>query len=101
ALDVPARPAASPRAVPAGDLRRRWLPQYEVARIALVGRHVDARARQQLVWRVSGQLSIRRETWHGEQHVPLSLIRMARGDEALDKLDHLGDVPCGARLLIR
>lgn len=42
ALDVPARPAATPRARPARLLRRRGLPQHEVGGILLVGRDVDA-----------------------------------------------------------
>ena len=101
ALDVPAGPAAAPRTVPSRQIGRRRLPQHEVAGIALVGRHVDPRAGQQLVRAASRQMSIRLETRHREQHMALRRIGMAGGDQPLDDLDHLRDVFRGARLLVR
>ena len=44
AFDVPARPAAAPRAVPADHASLARLPQHEVGGVALVGRDLDPRA---------------------------------------------------------
>src|SRR6516165_12122455 len=44
AFDVPARSAAPPRAVPAGHVLARRLPQHEVARVLFVRRNFDTGA---------------------------------------------------------
>ena len=101
ALDVPARPAASPRALPAGKLRRRGLPQHEVGGVLLVGRDLDARAGDHFVERAPGEFAVTRHRGHMEQHVPVRHIGVAGGDEALDDLDHLADVLGRPRLDVR
>src|SRR5205085_1856349 len=58
AFDVPARPAAAPRAVPARLLRRRRLPQHKIAGVLLVGRDLDAGAGDQLVAAAPGQPAV-------------------------------------------
>jgi hypothetical protein len=49
ALDMPAGPPPAPRAVPAGLVVARRLPQHEIHRVALVGRHLDPRARDHVL----------------------------------------------------
>ena len=94
AFDVPARPAATPRAVPAGLFGGRRLPQHEVGGIALVRRHLHARALDHLLARAPRQRSVARERRHVEQHVAFRLIGVAAGEQALDHRDHLGHM-CG------
>src|SRR5262249_28502328 len=74
ALDVPARAARAPGAVP-GDRRRlarlRRLPEGEVERIALLLAGLDARARAQILQVPFGQLPVPRERAYREIHVAL------------------------------
>ncbi len=98
ALDVPARPTAPPGTVPARQVGRGRLPEHEVAGIALVRRHLDARAGQQLVWAAAGEPAVFGEASHCEQHMAFDRIGMTAGDQPLDQRDHLRDMPRGARL---
>ncbi len=62
ALDVPARPAAPPGAVPAGLPGARRLPQHEIRRIALVWRDLHPGALDHLLARAPRQRAVRGET---------------------------------------
>ena len=66
--------------------------------VALVGRDLDARARDHLVERAPRKLAVVRHRGHAEQHVVLGDIGVARGDEPLDQRLHLRDVLGRARL---
>ena len=101
AFDVPARPAAAPRARPARLIVGRGLPQHEVGGVLLVGRHLDPRAGDQLVARAPRQAAVVAHARHAEQDMALGGIGMAVVDQALDHGDHLGDVLRGARLDVR
>jgi len=92
ALDVPARTAAAPGRVPAGQVVGGRLPQHEVAGIALVRRHFDTRAGQHVVRVAARELAVAGEAGHREQHVAFRGIGMAVGDQALDHRDDLRDV---------
>ncbi len=101
ALDVPARPPGRCDAAGRGPrrlARLRWLPQHEIPGIALVGRDLDARARDQLVERALGKLAVVRHGGHAEQHVLLGDVGVARSDETLDQRLHLFDMLGRARL---
>ncbi len=70
ALQVPARPAAPPGAVPARFIGRRGFPQHEIPGMALVIGHFHPRACQHIVQRAPRQLAVVRHGLHGEQHMP-------------------------------
>ncbi len=101
ALDVPARPPAPPRAVPAGLLRARGLPEHEIHRIALVGGHLDAGARDHVVHVPVRQAPVFLVGGHREQHVALRRVGVALRDERLDHGDHLPDPFGRPRLVVR
>src|SRR5207248_1515951 len=90
ALDVPARPAASPRRVPPRVLRLRLvrLPEREVALVLL------ERARLltllDLVGLLAGETAVLRERRDAEVDVAARLVRVPRVDELLDEADDLG-----------
>ena len=92
AFDMPARPAAAPRAVPAGHIRSRRLPQHKIGGIVLVGRHLDARAGDHLVAAAAGEPPVTGVGGDREQHVAFGDIGVAAGDQALDHRDHLRDM---------
>ena len=102
ALDVPARPSASPGAWPAGQFRRGGLPEDEVLRVLLVRGDFDpgtvehvfqAALRQRAVFRVRGDV---------EQHVPVCGVGVARVPISSPIIvDDLVDVVGGARLDVR
>src|SRR5260370_33258021 len=78
AFDVPTRPAAPPPlvlpgAVPPRQRRRRRLPQHEVASIALVGRHLDARALALLVEVLAREPAVIRHRGDREEDMALRL----------------------------
>ncbi len=98
AFDVPAGPAAAPRAVPAGLVRGRRLPQHEIAGVFLVGRDLDAGAGDQVGAAAPRQRAVFGVGGDAEQRMPLGGVGVARGDQPLDQRDHLLDVFGGARL---
>ena len=107
ALEVPARAAAAPRRRPGrrlGLARLVALPQREVARVALAAR-VGVLGRLHVVDPLVGQLAVRRPGPHVEVDVARAVRRRRRRARArsasVDQLDHLGDVPGGARLVRR
>src|SRR5262249_16953799 len=78
--------------------RLRWLPQHEIPGIALVGRDLDARARDQLIERALGKLAVVRHGGHAEQRVLLGDVGATLGEETLDQRLHLLDMLGSARL---
>ena len=98
ALDVPAGPAQPPGRVPARLGRVGGLPQHEVAGIALVRGHLDARAREHLVHRPARELAVVGVAGDREQHVAVGGIGVAAVDQGLDHGDDLRDVGGGVRL---
>ena len=77
AFDVPARPAPAPRAVPARLIRRRRLPQHEIAGVALVGRDLDPGAGEHVLAAAARQPAVVRLRGDREQHMALGLIGVA------------------------
>src|SRR5205085_7089678 len=67
AFDMPARPAAAPRAVPTGLVGGGGLPQHKIAGIALVGRDLDPRASDHLVAAAARELAVARPGGDREQ----------------------------------
>ncbi len=100
ALDVPAWPPASPRALPAGQIGRGRLPQHEIPRIALVGRDLDAGAGEKLVGTAAGEAAIVGKARDRKQHVPVRGVGVAAGDQPFDQHDHRRDVAGCARFHI-
>ena len=98
AFDMPAGPAPAPGARPAGQVFRARLPEHEVRRVPLVGRHIDARAGDQLLPGVAREPPVIRHGGHMEEHMPVRLIGVAVRDQLFDHLDHFADMPGGARL---
>ena len=101
ALDVPARAAAAPGGLPAGEVFAGGLPQHEVARVALVRRHVDARAGQHLVGVPARELAVAGEAADREQHVALGGIGVAGFHQLADHLQDLAHVRGRLRLDVR
>ena len=98
---MPAGPTLAPGAIPAGLLFRRWLPQHEVRGIALIGRHVNPGARDQLILVTPGENTV---VGHGrgiEQDVSIGGIGMALGDQRLGHGDHAVHIFRGPGLVIR
>ncbi len=80
----------------------RLAPEREVERVALVRVHVDARARLARVRRLGVEArAVARERRGVEIHPIDGDVRMSRRDQALDELDHLGDVLGGLRHDVR
>ena len=77
ALDVPARPAATPGTCPARLVRRRGLPQHEVGGVLLVGRDLDPGTGHQLVVRAPRQAAVVVHRGHAEQHMTLGGVGVA------------------------
>ena len=104
ALDVPARTALAPRALP-GDAfglpRLRRLPEREVEGIAFQLAGIDARARQEVVEVALGELPVLREAPDREVDVAARLVGVASGNELFDERDHLGNMLGGLGLDVR
>ncbi len=100
ALDMPPRPPLAPRALPPRLTRLRRLPEHEVHRVFLVGRHFDPRPRDHVIHRAARQRAIGLVGPHPEQHVPLRLIGMAARNQILDHRHHRAD-PLGRARHIR
>ena len=107
ALDVPAGAAAPPRTVPAGQIRRRRLPEHEILGVFLVRRDFDAGAVAHLLEGALRQRAVFRVRRHVEQHVgtevglfggivaahrPLCHVGVLLADQVLDHGDDLVDV---------
>ena len=101
AFNMPARPPSAPGAVPARCLGIAWLPQHEIAGIALIGRHIHPRAGQQFIRRTAGKLAVIGEGRDREKHMAIGGIGMAICDQAFDQRDHFRDMAGGARFYIR
>src|SRR5512134_1523771 len=71
ALDVPAGPAAPPRAVPAGVALARRLPKDEVGRVFLVRSYLDAGADDHILQRAPRQRAVFRHRCNIEEKVVL------------------------------
>jgi hypothetical protein len=87
ALDVPARAARAPGAVPLGLVLLGRLPQHEVGGVALVGRDLDPGAGDHVVQVAARQLAVVREGLGVEQHVALGGVGAAVVDQLADHLD--------------
>ncbi len=101
ALDMPARPPGSPRAVPGGLAGLRALPQREVAGVALAFVDLHASAGQEVLEVLAGKLAVGGKPANLEVDVPLHDVAVAAGDEALDHRDHLGNMLGGLGLHLR
>ena len=98
ALDMPARTAAAPGAVPARLFVGGQFPEHEVARVFLVFLDRDAGAGQLLVELALRQAAIVRHGGGVEQHLAARLVGVPLVDQCGDHLDHALDVLGRARL---
>ena len=101
ALDMPARTAATPGRVPAGQVIGGGLPQDEIAGIALVGGDLHTGTGQQILRRAARQFAVIGIGAHREQHMTIGGIGVAAGDEFFDDGDHLRDILGRPRFDIR
>src|SRR5262249_10851478 len=101
ALDVPARPPRTPRALPRGLARLRALPQREVQRIPLRLAGLDAVALAQLVDAPARQLPVVGLPAHVVVDVAAGGVGEALLDQRADHAVHLGDVLRGPRVVGR
>ena len=92
----PGRPRPQGESQPGSACVRR-LPQHEIHRVLLVGRHFHPRAGDHLVQRAARQLAVIGLGGNIEQHMAFRRIGMAGGDQLFDHGDHLGDMLGGAR----
>ena len=97
-LEVPARPAAAPGAVPARLIVSARLPQHEIGRVLLVRRDLDPGARDHLLAVAVRQPPVVRHRGDAEQDVAFGHIGVAFSDQRLDHGDHLVDVLAGLGL---
>src|SRR5450631_2064105 len=99
---MPARKARTPRAGP--DLQPvlpGGLPEREVARMSLSRIDLAARAGDQLVRRVSGQLAVRGKARDVVVDGAADVVRMSQCDQPPDQADHLRYVLRGLRVMGR
>jgi len=101
AFDMPARAAAAPGRFPAGQVVAGWLPQHEIAGVALVRGHLDAGAGQHFVRVAPRQLAVAVEGGDREQHVAFGGIGVPGLDQPLDHGDDLRDMGGGFGLDVR
>src|SRR3954471_8131450 len=102
ALDVPARPAGSPRGFPRWFTRLGRFPQYEIERIALVAVNLDSFTGSKIVKGLARKLSVAFELTNRIKHIAIgSAIRDTLVNQLLDKHQHLRNVFRGARLDVR
>ena len=101
ALQMPARAAPPPGAVPAGLVIRGRFPQHKVAGVALVVRDLNARAGQHVGQRPPRQAPVVRHRLDGEQHMARRLVGVLPGDQRLNEREHGADVLRCARLKAR
>ena len=100
--DIRVHPGAmAPGRRPAGEVAGGGFPQHEVARCALVRRHLDPRAGQHVVRVAPRQLAVLREAGDREQHVAFRGVGVAGRNQALGHRDDLGDVVGGGGLDVR
>jgi len=92
ALDVPARSARAPRALPGGLTRLRGLPQSEVLRVPLPLVHFDTGARGQLLHLAAGELAVAGEPGGVHVDVTVDAVGQALLLEGLDDPDDVVDV---------
>ena len=98
ALGVPARATLAPGAVPHGLAGLGRLPEGEVERVSLLVVGLDARAHLELVNVAAGHATVAGVGAHGEVDVAVAgRIGVALLDEALNHLDHRGDLARGTR----
>ncbi len=96
---MPTGVADAPGAGPAHDVARfGGLPEGEIARVALLLEHGDARARLDLVQAAAGELAVVVEAVDVVVDAAVDLVGVAAGEEGLGHGDLLGYVAGGARL---
>ena len=96
---MPAGAAITPRAFPPRREGIRRLPQYEIHRVFLEGRHLDPRACDHVIDRAARQRAIVFVRPYAEQHMALFGIGMAAVDQGLDHRHHRADIFGRARLM--
>jgi hypothetical protein len=92
ALDVPAWPAGTPRALPSRFPGFRRFPHCEIECIPLPSTSLDSVALPQIIEIVTRKLPIRRKRPDGEVDIAVGLVCVATCDEGLNIGDHLWDV---------
>ena len=97
AFDMPARAATAPGRIPAWKRIVRRLPQHEIHRVLLVGRHFHPRTRDHLVQAAARQLAVIGLGRHIEQHMAIGGIGMASSNQLFDDAQHLRNMLGGTR----
>ena len=92
----PGRPR--PHGLSSPNIGRGQEPQHEIARVLLVGRHLDAGAGDHFVQVAPRQRAVARHRWYIERRVPVGRIRMTALDQPRDHRLHVGDVRGRPRL---
>ena len=100
ALDMPPRTPRSPRRLPGRLARLRPLPQREIAGVALLLAHLDARPRFQLLRVAVAQLAVVGVLAHLEVDVAAGGIGVPLVDQSLDHGEDLADVLRGPREMV-
>ena len=101
ALDVPARPTATPRRIPRGLAGLRGLPEHEVERVTLRLVHFDPRPGPQVRETLARQQPVRLELRDGVVDVAVAAdVCVALLDQARDHRDDLRQVLGGTRLVV-
>ncbi len=93
AFDVPARAPVTPGALPPRQILARGLPEHEIHRVALVGRHLNPRAGNHVIDRTTREAAIAfLPAFHRKQHMTLRNISVALPDQRFDHRDHLRNI---------
>src|SRR5439155_14710931 len=100
ALDVPARPSRSPRAVPLRLARLGAFPQGEVARVALLVADLDAGPGFQLLRVAIAELAIVRVAGDVEVDIAVGRVGKPPVNQSLDHGDDVADVLRGPRHVV-
>ena len=94
---MPAGAAAPPRALPAGLLCARGLPQHKIAGVALVAGHLNPGAGKHLIEAAARERTVVGHRLDIEQDMTLGDIGVAAVDQLCDQRDHLRQVVGGQR----
>ncbi len=100
ALDMPARAARPPRALPRRLARLCRLPQREIERALLVLTHLDACAGLEFLGALPREAAVVGKPGHRIVHITARGVGQTAFFQPADDVDHLGDVQGGAGLYV-
>ena len=101
ALDVPARPACSPRAVPGGLSGLLGFPESEVPGVFLRFVHLDASAGQQIFRAATAEFAVVVIASYTEIYIAVNIVRIALRFQRFNHVNDCGDFGSSPRVSVR